>query len=252
MESGRGAAHRGLFQHVLHVAWPHLLLAGIGCLRAPDVRHIVLGSFALLYGLALYGADPIVGQFMRHFLTPLALLLPLSCAGLCVLVARVARIATVRRLVTAVMLWTTISAFLMNPLLIAWAQQYGRRAQARQQLAAYLASQLRPEHSYVIGDAGLVPYRTPQRVWDAYCLNDAGRPPDGPAAGPTARRFLAHRPEAIVVHSTRADRLAVPSVHGFYPALLAEPAFQDGYRYAASFGASGDDLQYFVYRRVGR
>jgi hypothetical protein len=130
------------------------------------------------------------------------------------------------------------------------ATSYARRMDARAQLGRYLDRTLSENETYLIGDAGIVPYLSHTKVIDAFCLNS--REMTSPEIHFDRQRFLnwvfSQRPEVLVVHSTSATTLRPRREYGFYPALVRDRRFLRDCKKERVIGAPRDDFQYWAYR----
>jgi hypothetical protein len=236
------------------VGWT-LPLAAWAVVRRPDLPRVSLAVFAALSLVILYGVDPIVGYGNRHVLAAYAALVSLAVTGASDLAAKLfpalgARRAAVTLLALAAAWCLVVLAprarFARNA-----AAAYASRDAARRELARWLDTR-HPAHARVVlGDCGLVGYFTRARIVDAFCLNSREIPRDPIRRDPSrfASWVFEAPPEAIVLASTRGDRLAFWSDAPNYAALARHPAFA-GYRPAAIFGHESDTLFYWVFERA--
>ena len=230
-----------------------IVLALIVPVRRIDARWAVLWGLPLLYAGLLIGVDPIVSIYDRHFL----------CAHLYVCVA--ASIA-LGHLVTFMFegRGPQLRGLLVVALVLLYQGRLGRQVAAamashlesyplrmanREDLGNWLDARMGPEESFVIGDAGVVPYLARARVLDAYCLN-AGpmtRPPIDRDTEAWADHILRAQPERIVVHSSSATALKPRPEYDFFPVLVDDPRFVAEYEEEKVFPDSR--YSYFVFAR---
>ncbi|HSM14223.1 MAG TPA: hypothetical protein VLA66_09155, partial [Thermoanaerobaculia bacterium] len=128
---------------------------------------------------------------------------------------------------------------------------YSRREAVRERLAETLNERLGVDGPVVIGDCGVVGYRTRARVLDALCLNDreTARPGirDDPAR--RAESLLARDPDAVVIHSLSPDRLVPRPESGIFRALVENEALWRRYALSRVIPGVGDGFSYFVFER---
>jgi hypothetical protein len=235
----------------------YLVLALVHAPRNVDVRLAVLWSVPALYAVALYGVDPIVAHHDRHFLAAFALVIVAAAVALVELLQRLLpRLPRPRlelALALAAAVGTTVQAAAVERRLEPQASSYADRMATRRVLAGWLERRLQPQDSYLIGDAGLVPYLTGGQVLDAYCLNN------GEATRPTIERSPAwmvgwaygKAPRFLVVPSARPDLLVAHDFYGVFPALAADPALARQYRHVITIaGPAEDTFHYWVFERV--
>lgn len=243
-------------------AWPLLLLALVAIARWPprlDARlGLPLGFFAL-YAVILRGADPIIGYGERHFLAALALLAVVAAVGLVRVVSLFSRfLAPAGQEVAALALGALVALALQPRLGRELGEQgrlYARRSETRTALGDWLKERLRPGEAYVVGDAGLLPYRAGGRVLDALCLNsrEMTRPPIDFSSERWAQWALAQRPRFVLIPSHDPRRFQ-PHLQPAYPTLtdlVRDPRFRARYRVAAVFATPDDDFNYFVFEANG-
>jgi hypothetical protein len=240
------------------VTWPLWIAAAAPPWRRPSPTDLAAWLLGAFFVVGLWRADPMIGQWNRHFLAAGALLLvpavtgvlrwtesmwpgvprwraELSLALLVLVLAVAAAPGTVRRSAAA-------------------ANDYHRREEARRHLALWLNTRLKPGESYVIGDAGLVPFLCGNRVIDAYCLNcgEMTRPPIDGSPQRFVTWMLNEKPAMIVVLSGSARVLKPHVYRGVFPRLVAHPEFSAGYLPRFVAGAPGDPFQYWVFERRDR
>jgi len=147
----------------------YLLVGLIGFLNK-KVRAFLAISYSYVFILmaGLYGVDPIIAHYNRHFLIAIAL-------SAIILVVALDQLGRIKPLIAGVFILICIiyniqTTFHHRERLKDEAASYAKRMEARARLAEYLNGL--PILSYAIGDAGLVPYLTPgKKVFDYYGLN---------------------------------------------------------------------------------
>jgi hypothetical protein len=147
----------------------YLLIGLIGFLnKKARTSLLAMYSYIILLLIGLYGTDPIIGQYNRHSLIAVAL------TGI-ILSLAIFQIWRIKPMVTAILVFFLIiyniqTTYHHRERLTAESSSYGKRMEARAQLADYLNSL--KISSYAMGDCGLVPYLTPgKKVFDYYGLN---------------------------------------------------------------------------------
>lgn len=263
-----------LLRHFWIEAKWFVLVALVQYPRRLRIAIFPLLAFTAVYGLILIGADPIIGHYSRHFLAAFALLLVASSLGaanlleLIVLVGvwlwrRVSRTdkprvgtlswqrVTQALLVGAYLVWSADLMERLGPSVSASARSYAGRMEARAELGRYLDTKLQPEQSFLIGDAGIVPFVSRAKVIDAFCLNS--REMTSPEIDFDQRRYIdwvfREEPDVVVVHSVSPVKLRPRKEYGFFPAFVRDKRFDRHYEREHVVGARRDAFQYWVYRR---
>lgn len=239
-------------------AWPLLVCSSLA-LRRLEFRHVLLWGLPVIYVAILFGVDPIIGYANRHFLPALALLSVTAVVGL-VQGAEAAVGSRAPRQVLELMVvvgWLAVTASprqVIPATLDAFVAGYGDRMELRREVGQWLEGQLGPEDTYLIGDAGRIPFITTAKVLDAFCLNSAATTRDPINNDPS--RFVEYafdqQPEMMVVHSRLPDALSPRPEYGIYPRLLAHPRFVQEYEYVRRFARPTGEFHYFVFRRKVR
>ena len=244
-----------LLRAFLTWTWPFALLA-VFALRRFDPRLWAAALVVVLYGIALFGADPIIAYWNRHFLTAGAFLVLLGVIGGFRLLRRLfPKTPPAVAELAAVLLFSVVTTgFLPNvrDAVSARARTYAARMEVREALGRSLDERLAPDETFVVGDAGMIPYVARARVIDAYCLNCGAmtRPPIDRDAARFVDYLMDERPEVIVVHSWGRDTMYPHELYGVFPELLSRPAFTEGYAHVETFGY--ERYNYWVYERADR
>ena len=242
-----------LLESFFVLAWPFLLLAVVGSWRKLDILHAVIWLLALFFLVVYYKVDPILGYYNRYFLSICALVLIPTTSGILRTFLywlddrKIGELA----IVLALIVLTGYKTGVAKNVLYNKAVFYANRMDAREQMARWINQNLHPQDSFVIGDAGLVPYLAVANVMDAYCLNsgEMTRPPINRSPERYVETILERKPEIIVVQSVQRDVLIPPMYFGTYPLLVAHPDFAREYSKVNVFGAQYDDIQYLIYKR---
>ena len=238
------------------VAWPAFGLAVAGLLtmwRRLDVRLLVPILAVTLYIIVYYNVEPIISRMNRHFLTALALLLVVATVGLLRLMELVARRIPTRMRELAIALWLIVgtSPFLSGEHLELKkiTDAYAVRMGARERLGYWLDAHLSSEQTFMIGDAGMVPYVARTNVIDAYCLNSAAM--TSPSINHSSSKFidyvLRRRPAMIVIHSVSQDKMIPHTYLNVFPLLLRREAFATHYDHVYTEGDGS--TSYWVFER---
>lgn len=234
------------------------LLVVVGVIALFSVKQRRSGIVVLLLsGLSMffitYGVDPIVGYANRHFLTSFALL---SVAGAAA-VAAVFEYNELQRWHRWGASVAVISCVFMGQQVFGdslswhekWMNHYSLRINERLKLSSWINERLSPSDTYLIGDAGLVPYLAPFRVVDAYCLNN--REFTSAEINRDPERFADWvyriKPRVLVVNSNSATSLRPRTELGVFPALVRAKQFADQYQLRAIYGFPGDDFYFWVF-----
>jgi hypothetical protein len=131
---------------------------------------------------------------------------------------------------------------------------YVYRQDAREELGIFLDRTLTEKQTYLVGDVGLIGYRSHANVIDAFCLNS--RESTAPPVSFDPKRFVdwvyERAPDILIVESRDANRLAPRTEEGpFYRLLVDDPRFKTDYQKSTAkvFGARNDEFQYWLYER---
>jgi hypothetical protein len=250
--------YRGAPAFKLHLSFwsrvaPHLLFALLVPLRRLDPRHFLIWGVPLAYGVMLYRVDPIISHFNRHFMAAHAFV----CVGVAIAMAhlvhllfdkRVQRAGSLAIIVVVLALQGRLRMRVAAPM-SKLLEDYGERMANREDLGLWLDARMTRDETFVIGDAGMVPYLARARVIDAYCLNSPVMTSSKINKKP--KRWvdwvLRQGPERIVVHSSDGSRLKVRSEYNFYPTLVADGRFKADYVEEKRF--PDKRFAYFVFKR---
>jgi hypothetical protein len=192
----------------LKLTWPFLLL----CLPAVvtqkhDPRPAFLWLPSLLYLILLVGADPIVAFNNRLFLPAFALLLPLALVSLIQILNNA--FPSYRNIVP----WGTyicsflIALFFIPMLSLEQLSQFTKNPLQgmllRKEVTKWLMLNTSPNATVLLADSGLIPYQSPAKFIDSYCLNNAKM-----AQSPNKTRYqqfcetaFAEKPDVIILTS---------------------------------------------------
>lgn len=223
-------------------------------LRKLDARLLMPLLVALGYGLALIGADPLIGHDIRHFLAAHALVCVLASVAAVRLLGLLGPGCNARATELALVLALLLAATPLGDLparerLRASADDYLGRSKTRADLGRHLARELGPGERAVLGDVGMAGWSGDAAILDAFCLNEPAlaKPPlrgDGKAA---AAWILEQAPTLIVVHTRKKN--AIEPRGKVYRELVADPRFEQGWQEQRRFNAPGGAYHYVVYRR---
>lgn len=250
----RGAPPFKQHLHYWTQAAPQLLFALLIPLRRLDPRHFFIWGVPIAYGILMYRVDPIISRFDRHFMAAHAFV----CVGVAIAMGHVAHMMLadhMRRvrgiflvglfLVLQGRLVLRVAAPMENKL-----EDYGPRMQNREDLGLWLDARMSHDETFVIGDAGMVPYLARAKVIDAFCLNSPVM--TGPKIRRSPRRWvdwvLRQGPERIVVHSSDPVRLRPRSEYSFFTRLVKDGRFKADYEEEKRF--PDEKYAYFVFRRL--
>ncbi len=241
--------HRNLWSEAPFV----LALMPLVPVRRLDARWAVLWGIPVVYGVLLIGVDPIVTYFDRHFLCAYLFGCVVASVSIGHLVTYLfeGRGPSLRGLLVvgvALLVQGRLSRSVAAPIRVRLAY-YPDRMANREDLATWLDLRMEPQETFVIGDAGIVPYLTRAKVLDAYCLN-AGPMTRAPIDRDTeawADYILRNLPERIVVHSSSATSLTPRTEYDFFPVLVDDPRFEQSYVEEKVF--PDEKYSYFVFAR---
>lgn len=147
--------------------------------RHKEFKHNYLLAPSLVYLIALYNADWIVGYWDRHFLAVYALLLPIFICGLKTIFSSKKSGLTRKWLQHCVIIYGLICGFLFSyyrytPANFNYVAQNARSGnELRTQVAYWLNKNTQPNYKITVGDCGLIPFLYNGYVIDSYCLNSA-------------------------------------------------------------------------------
>ncbi|MFC5299935.1 hypothetical protein [Azospira restricta] len=238
------------------LAWPFAILVALTLPRRFDLRLLPFLLLPALYALVLYRTDPIIGNWNRHFLAAFAVLLVAAAAGMQRLATALpgARPASIEGTMLIAALALAMLSFHPSLTTLAHdAERYAQRMTARATLAEWLHRELPAGASYLIGDAGLVPYLNDAPVIDAYCLNS--REMTSPPIAMNSERFVTaairRKPAAIIVPSNQRLHLDPHTIYPIFTLLIKHPEFLENYVHATTLGAPDDTFQYWIFRLRG-
>jgi len=160
----------------LWLALPFFILSLPAIVKAKDKRHYFFWLPNLLYFILLIDADPVSAFENRLFLPVFALLLPLAFLGTSIIWAWIFpeknSVFHISLSISAV--WI---AFFFIPILnlpnyrhFTLNPQAGIRLRA--QVLNWLENNVSPNSQVVLADSGQIPYLSPLRFIDSYCLNN--------------------------------------------------------------------------------
>jgi hypothetical protein len=228
---------------------PCLVLASVALLRKRSLRVVALVSPLLMEGVLFLGVDPIIGHFSRHFLPVMPGVLVAATIGLSELGHFLVPWRYLGTAATALAAWLIAPASDLNALRVD-ANAYAARQRLRGELARWIDLHLPDGAHVVLGDCGLIPYRSSRKFIDVYCLNSlqAAAALERHAPREFSTYALATRPEAIIIHSESALQLSPRSYRGVFPALVGDPRFASSYTLSTKF--IGDSVAcYWVFLR---
>lgn len=231
-----------------------LVVALIQPLRSLDARTVLPLGIVAGYGLALIGADPVVGHELRHFLAAHALVCVLASVAAVRIVGVMVRGLEPRAAELILVVGLLAAAEPLGGLadrdeLKARAGGYVARSDTRVELGRHLARELGPGERAVLGDVGVAGWVGDAAILDAFCLNEPGlaEPPLRGDSEGGAAWILDQAPELIVVH-TRSKTKLEPRGQ-IYRDLVADPRFVAHWREQRRFNTGGGTFHYVVFRR---
>lgn len=215
-----------------------------------EARVLAPLGLAVAYGLALIGADPVVGHDIRHFLAAHALLCVLASVAAVRLVELLTRgggpLREAAVLLAALVLAEPVFDLPEREQLERRARGYAGRSRTRAALGHYLDRQLGPGEAALLGDVGVVGWTTERPIVDSFCLNEPAwnRPPISGSSARFVDALLEDPPALIVVHSREPD--AVVPRGQVYRELVAREAFTAGWEQVHRFESRR--FNYLVFR----
>ncbi len=172
-----GALDLTLIKQYLNLAWPFMALAVPAICTRHDKRHYFLWLPSVVYGFLLMGASPVVAFDNRLFLPAFVLLLPLSLQGIQVIWVKFLK---QRDDVSDVVIWGVsclLLFFCIPKMPLSGYRHFAQNPQAgealRLRVIHWLDENTPPTSRVVLADCGLIPYLSPHRFIDSYCLNNA-------------------------------------------------------------------------------
>ena len=232
-----------------------ILLSLVVPWSAVGVKRLFVWLLTVAYLSILVGVDPIIGYVNRHMLAVLPLLLLSATASLHWILQAGLREKWLRpaslAIVAATLVMLAVNQTDVVKRMSASAERYARRMVTRDQLGHWINERLGPEQWYLIGDSGLVPYLTQAKVLDAFCLNNPAATTilQGASPGRLAEALIDQRPDLVIVHSERPDRLEPKTYLDIYPAILDLPEFSSDFAPTAVFTTPLGITHYFVFER---
>ncbi|WP_412754605.1 protein LphB [Legionella donaldsonii] len=165
-----------LDESYLGLILPFLLLALPAIFFAKDRRHYFLWTPSILYLTLLIGADPIVAFFNRLFLPVFILLLPLSLLGM-TYILRYFLQKEDEIYYTSLVFCALLVAFVFIPSMsLSNYRYFAINPQAgehlRQKVVDWLTNNVTQDSQVLLADSGMIPYLSPLRFIDSYCLNN--------------------------------------------------------------------------------
>lgn len=247
----------GLIQTFWSFAWVPIILSYLINPKRVGPGYLLILGLPVINGVILYGVDPIIASENRHFLAAYALVLIGGAVGLSHLTTLIFR--QWDRGLREFLVFAIWASFIGLPTATANflkgdSSHYAGRMEARRQAGLWLQEHLEPDESYIVGDAGAIPYYAEREALDAFCLtNKDALGPDGErrSAEDYVAKIMEREPKAIVVHSDSAERLRPHTLYNFYPILVREVDLEHDYVLKARFGYPGDLSQYWIFMREG-
>lgn len=157
---------------------PFIVLSIPAIYKGQDKRLYFLWLPSILYLILLMNASDLVAFDNRLFLPAFALLLPLSIQG----IATIHLFFYLKYGVFKSIWMMYCAGFFVTLLFIPMLtlEEYQRFTQnplagerLREQVLTWLQQHTHPNDSVVLADSGMIPYRSPLRYIDSYCLNNA-------------------------------------------------------------------------------
>ena len=230
-----------------------LVLALFVPLRRLDARWALLWGVPVGYALMLVGVDPIVTHFERHFLYAHAFVcvgvaINLGCLLDYLFTRRFVRLRGLVVVVLVLAFQSRLARDVGRPIM-SINEDYRARMSNRAALGDWLDARMPAHEAFLIGDAGMVPFKAHSRVIDAFCLNSPVM--TSPAIERDTEAWvdwvIRQLPLRMVVHSSSPSRLKPRPEYDFYPALVDDPRFEVAYEQEKVFPDSR--YSYFVFVR---
>jgi hypothetical protein len=160
----------------LKFIWPFALLAIPACVKSKDIRHYFLWLPSVIYLILLVNSDPLVAYNNRLFLSAFALLLPLTQQGLSILIEKYIKVKDEVYVFSLIILSCVFIVLCIPKASISEFRYYSKHPiqgdAMRMQVGKWLETHALPTDTVILGDAGMIPYYSPLRFIDSYCLNN--------------------------------------------------------------------------------
>ncbi|MFJ1269457.1 protein LphB [Legionella lytica] len=235
-------------------------------LASKDCRHLLLWLPSLLYGVMLWGADPVLAHMLRLFLAPFALFSLLAVLGVSEFLSYFNLAKEDSRLLACfVFILITLLLIPGNHLtsLHTLATNYQSRNQSRLLIARLLNEQAAKGDTILLGDCGVIPFnaRPDLRFIDSQCLNNAEL-----TQAPYHRNFALYASylrEQVKPNWVIISKPVLEARGDFLISLLQGSDFLTHYQFIARFesGPIAQDIEghsqktvdnvYLVYKRAG-
>lgn len=229
-------------------------LVGLGIARRTAYLPLVI--FPLLTAMSLIGVDPIIGDFQRHFVTAFGVLGAGAAVGFGVIINVTARrlgpkwvLGAQLSIVSAALLWLVVDGFSTRDELQKRARFYERRMEGRAALATWIRENTSEHDLVLLGDAGIIPYQTPNPYRDAFCLNEAAltSPPIAGSPDEYARYiFESQQPQLLIINENALN--PPEKLHGTSIKLLRHPRREHDYTWLGRWSIDSG-MSYLLFKR---
>lgn len=232
----------------LRLIWPLALLVLPACIKSNDKRHYFLWLPSFIYLMMLIDADPVVAFENRLFLPSFVLLLPLVLQSIQILIysfweKRDYIFTLLFYLSSFIIAFLTIPAmsladyryFCQNPI---------RGEALRIKVVNWLNTHTNGKERVVLGDSGLIPFKSDLNFIDSYCLNNLAMGHDlgKDRYQQFSKGVLREKPEIIILTSLMEDnRIIYTPSDGCLKKLLNK---NDNYKFREIFVSDTSNSKY--------
>ncbi|WP_232048513.1 glycosyltransferase family 39 protein [Legionella adelaidensis] len=215
-------------------------------------KHYFLWIPSVVYGVLLIGADPIVAFYTRLFLPVYILLLPLVLLGIRFYFRRY--LASYEK-TSFIWLASVLLALFFIPGMKLNEYRFftidpQKGENLRLQVVDWLNNNVEKNATVVLGDTGLIPYKSSLKIIDSYCLNNLTMGMDRSAQRIEnfCKKTLKESPQIIILTSLREKQTTyAPADACIQPFLLKD----DKYQLVKTFSThEGSGYTYEVFKRM--
>src|SRR5690606_7895074 len=175
-----------------------------------------VASFGVLSAGAAVGAGTIANVLSRLF-------------------GRASGLGTQLAVVGAASIWLIVGGFSNREELEQRARFYERRQERRSALATWIRENTKENDLVLLGDAGIIPYETPNPYRDPFCLNEAAFTSSPIASDPVqyaSHIFESEKPKVLILNS---NAMKPGMLHGTSHELAQHPRLESDYKFVGNW-----------------
>lgn len=235
---------------------PLALGSVVGLATKRRTAFLPILAFPALTAFSLVGADPIIGDFQRHFVASFGVLAAGTAVGIGSIVDGLAPKLGRNRLLAAqfamagiTLFWLLLEGAPAREELRNRARFYERRMDGRAALANWIKENTKSSDLILLGDAGIIPYQTPNSYRDPFCLNEAALTSATTSGSPEAYAsyiFESQRPEILIINENALDPPDI--LHGTSTRLIRHPQLESDYQWLGRWQLDGG-ISYLLFKR---